>query len=102
MLKLIFITLFPSYFNEYFKISLAKKAIKEGILSFQTYNIREYSYNGKADDYPYGGGRGMLIKIEPLIKSLSAAKERYKDLYIILLSPQGKTFQQNDVKRLIN
>ncbi|WNE41467.1 MAG: tRNA (guanine-N(1)-)-methyltransferase [Mycoplasmataceae bacterium] len=102
MLNLIFITLFPSYFKEYFKISLANRAIKQKIINFQTYNIRDYSYNGKADDYPYGGGRGMLIKIEPLIKSLSVAKERYKDLYVILLSPQGKTFKQKDVERLIN
>lgn len=101
MLNLIFVTLFPSYFQEYFKISLAKKAIKEKILSFQTYNIRDYSFNGKSDDYPYGGGRGMLIKIEPLVKTLATIEEKYEDLYIVLLSPQGKTFEQKDVERLV-
>jgi tRNA (guanine37-N1)-methyltransferase len=102
MLNLIFVTLFPSYFQEYFKISLAKKAIEKNFLSFQTYNIRDYSFNGKSDDYPYGGGRGMLIKIEPLVKTLSTIEEKNKNPYIILLSPQGKTFEQKDVERLVN
>ena len=101
MLNLIFVTLFPKYFYEYFKISLAFKAIKRKIISFDVYNIRDYSYNGKVDDYPYGGGRGMLIKIEPTVKCLSNIRERYCEVYIILLSPQGKTFEQSDVERLI-
>lgn len=101
MLKLIFVTLFPSYFHEYFKISLAKKAVEKNFVSFQTYNIRNYSKNGKADDYPYGGGRGMLIKIEPLIGSLLDIYKKYNNPYVILLSPQGSVFQQKDVERLL-
>jgi tRNA (guanine37-N1)-methyltransferase len=101
MLNLIYITLFPDYFRDYFKRSLAKKSVENKIVSFQAYNIRNYSHYNRADDYPYGGGRGMLIKIEPLVKSLCAAEEKYGKLYTILLSPQGNLFEQKDVERLL-
>ena len=101
MLNLIFVTLFPKYFEDYFRISLAKKAVEKKFVSFEIYNIRDFSKNGKADDYPYGGGRGMLIKIEPLIRTLSKVKEKYENTYIVLLSPQGNIFEQRDVERLL-
>ncbi|CAJ0917083.1 7186_t:CDS:2 [Entrophospora sp. SA101] len=54
------------------------------------------------DDYVYGGGPGMLLKIDCLVKTLAAVYENYgKDCYVVLLSPQGKRFTQRDVKRLI-
>ncbi len=100
VLNLIYITLFPVYFEEYFKVSLAARAIQQKLINFRTYNIRDYATKGRADDYPYGGGGGILIKIEPLLRALCAAEKENQELYIILLCPQGKTFQQEDVKRL--
>ncbi|CAG8488604.1 13772_t:CDS:10 [Gigaspora margarita] len=59
-------------------------------------------YRGKVDDYPYGGGAGMLLKIEPLVYALANIQEIYPQSYFILLSPQGKKFQQKEVARLLN
>ncbi|CAI2193788.1 14926_t:CDS:2 [Funneliformis geosporum] len=51
---------------------------------------------GQVDDYPYGGGAGMVLKIEPLVKALATIQEDYPNSYLILLSPQGKTFTQKE------
>lgn len=99
-LRFIYITLFPDYFTDYFQKSLARKSLEKSVVTFQSYNIRAFAERGKADDYPYGGGRGMVIKIEPLVKALVAAQREHGKLYTILLSPQGKPFRQADVERL--
>jgi tRNA (guanine37-N1)-methyltransferase len=98
----IYLTLFPQIFHTYFQISMAKKALKQGCLNYQVYNIRDRVIPGKVDDKIYGGGKGMLLKIDCLVKTLAIVYENYgKDCYIILLSPQGKRFTQKDVKRLV-
>src|SRR3954470_11035489 len=98
----IYLTLFPQYFHNYFQISLAKKSYQKKILDYQVYNIRDFAVRGQVDDYPYGGGPGMLLKIEPLIKALASIQEIFRPSYLILLSPQGKKFRQRDVARLLN
>jgi len=99
----IYLTLFPQYFHHYFQISLAKKIYEKKLLTYQVYNLRDFAAaKGQVDDYPYGGGAGMVLKIEPLVISLTAIQEAYPNSYLILLSPQGKTFTQNDVPRLLN
>jgi len=98
----IFLTLFPQIFHNYFQISIAKKALQKGCFNYHVYNIRNWAIRGQVDDYIYGGGSGMLLKIDCLVKSLAAVYENHgKDCYVILLSPQGKRFTQKDVKRLI-
>ena len=98
----IYLTLFPQYFHNYFEISLAKKIYEKKLLTYQVYNLRDFATKGQVDDYPYGGGAGMVLKIEPLVAALAAIQEAYSDSYLILLSPQGKTFTQSDVPRLLN
>lgn len=99
--NLIYLTLFPQLFHAYFQVSIAKKSLQKGCLSYQVYNIRDWAIRGQADDYIYGGGSGMLLKIDCLVKTLSAVYENYgKKCYVVLLSPQGKRFTQKDVKRL--
>ena len=98
----IYLTLFPQYFHNYFQISLAKKFWQRELLDYQVYNLRDFSDRGQVDDYPYGGGVGMVLKIEPLVKALATIQEDYPNSYLILLSPQGKTFTQKDVPRLLN
>ena len=98
----IYLTLFPQYFHNYFEISLAKKIYEKKLLTYQVYNLRDFAAKGQVDDYPYGGGAGMVLKIEPLVAALAAIQEAYPDSYLILLSPQGKTFTQSDVPRLLN
>ncbi|KLL02017.1 MAG: tRNA (Guanine-N(1)-)-methyltransferase [Mycoplasmataceae bacterium RC_NB112A] len=98
----IYLTLFPQYFQNYFQISLAKKIGERKLFTYQVYDLRNFALQGRVDDEPYGGGRGMLIKIEPLVRSLAAIYETCPDSYLILLSPQGKLFRQKDVPRLLN
>ena len=100
--EFIFLTLFPQIFHNYFQISIAKKALQKSCFNYHVYNIRNWAIRGQVDDYIYGGGSGMLLKIDCLVKTLAAVYENHgKDCYVILLSPQGKRFTQKDVKRLI-
>src|SRR4051794_9461980 len=100
--KFIYLTLFPSYFHNYFKISLAKRSYQQKLLDYQVYNLRDFAVKGQVDDYPYGGGAGMVLKTQPLVRALATIQETYPKSYLILLSPQGKTFNQADVPRLLN
>src|SRR5438034_6459477 len=100
--NLIYLTLFPEYFTNYFQISLAKKIGDRGLFSYQVYNLRDFAVKGQVDDYPYGGGVGMVLKIEPLVQALATIQETFPNSHLILLSPQGKTFTQSDAPRLLN
>lgn len=98
----IYLTLFPPYFNNYFQISLAKKIWERKLFTYQIYNLRDFATEERVDDEPYGGGGGMVLKIEPLVAALTNIQETYPDSYLVLLSPQGKRFIQEDVPRLLN
>jgi tRNA (guanine37-N1)-methyltransferase len=98
----IYLTLFPQYFYNYFQISLAKKFAERNLFTYQIYNLRDFAVKGQVDDYPYGGGTGMVLKIEPLVAALATIQETYPNCYLILLSPQGQRFTQEDVPRLLN
>ena len=63
--------------------------------------MRDFAPQGRVDDYPYGGGGGMLIKVEPVVRALATIQKNYPNSYLIPLSPQGKTFNQKDVPRLL-
>ena len=102
MLNLIYLTIFPQYFYNYFQISLAEKFVQRKLISYQIYNLRDFAVKEQVDDYPYGGGVGMVLKIEPLVRALAAIQESYPNSYLILLSPQGKTFTQLEIPRLLN
>lgn len=100
--KFIYLTLFPQYFHNYFQISIAKKAQEKEAIAYYIYNLRDFAEKGQVDDYPYGGGGGMVLKIEPLVKALMNIQKKHPNSYLILLSPQGKIFTQSDVSRLLN
>lgn len=97
----IYLTLFPELFRVYFRTSMAKKSLQKNHLSYKVYDIRNWAIRGHADDYMYGGGTGMIIKIDCLVKALASVYEEYgKNCHIVLLSPQGNKFTQKDVTRL--
>jgi tRNA (guanine37-N1)-methyltransferase len=102
MTNFIYLTLFPQYFYNYFQISLAKKAHQKNLLSYQVYNLRDFAVKGQVDDYPFGGGAGMLLKIDSLVRAISIIQETYPNSYLVLLSPQGKKFTQKEVPILLN
>lgn len=95
-----FITIFPEYFNNYFSLSIANKALKSDIIGYETVNIRDFSHKGKVDDYVYGGDKGMLMKIDCIYKSIEFIRKKNENTKIILLSPQGNKLDQEKIKEL--
>lgn len=89
------ITIFPSFFDSFLSESLIKKACDKKIISFRIHNLRDFTTDKHktVDDRPYGGGAGMLLKIEPLVKAIRSIRKKIKTR-TILLSPAGKQFTQ--------
>lgn len=99
------LSIFPHSLDSYFSSSILAKAQEKKLISIKTHDIRQASTDKRhtVDDKPYGGGPGMVIQIEPVYKTLKKVyKKPSKNTRVILLSPRGKTFTQNDVKRLAN
>ncbi len=97
------LSIFPNIFSSYIKESIIKRAILKKQIKVETINIRDFSKDKhkKVDDSPYGGGPGMLMKIEPLylaLKSLNKEKAK-KKRKIILLSASGKKWNQKLAKK---
>jgi len=94
------LTLFPQMFEVPFSFGIFKRAIDNGLVSLNLYNIRDYTHDKHhtADDYPYGGGAGMVLKPEPIFEAVEAIKAEVIDeegeLTVILLTPQGRLFSQ--------
>lgn len=101
-MKITVFTLFPEMFSA-LNASLLGKAQEKAVLDIEIVNFRDYSEDKhkKVDDTPCGGGVGMLLKPEPIINALEAKLSMdKKDLEIILLTPQGKPFTQEDANEL--
>lgn len=100
-IKFIYLTIFPRYFEAYFDISIQNKAKNNEIIDYEVYNIRDYAENKRVDDYQYGGGKGMVMKIAPIVSAIREIKRKIENPYFILLNPQAKIFKQYDVERLV-
>jgi tRNA (guanine37-N1)-methyltransferase len=96
------LTIFPGIFESFLKTSLVGKAIERGLLSVRTNNIRDFSNppHHKVDDSPYGGGAGMVMLAEPLVRAIEDAKVRLPEARVILLSPAGRRFDQRKAHEL--
>ena len=100
------LTLFPQMFEVPFSFGIFKRAVDNGIVDLKLYNIRDYTHDRHhtADDYPYGGGAGMVLKPEPIFEAVEAIKADDKDeageVPVILLTPQGRLFSQSVAKEL--
>ncbi|MDP2272205.1 MAG: tRNA (guanosine(37)-N1)-methyltransferase TrmD [Archangium sp.] len=96
------LTLFPGMITGYAAESILGKAAAKGLLAITTTDIRDFA-PGKhrvTDDAPYGGGAGMVMKVEPLVGAIEAAKTRLPSAPVILLSPRGPTFNQQKARGL--
>jgi len=97
-MKFNIITIFPEIFDSYFNESIIKRAKDKNLISIDYHNPREWTTDKhhSVDDTPYGGGAGMVMKIEPLYKSINSikSKENNKKTKIILLSAKGKRWNQ--------
>ena len=102
MLSFTVITIFPRMFDSPLGHSILKKAQEKGLLECNFIDPREHTTDRHrmTDDYPYGGGQGMVMKPEPLVAAIEAAKTRSPQARIILLTPQGKVFNQAIATRL--
>lgn len=89
------LTLFPAMFDGFLQESMIAKAIKIKQLKVKFVNFRKYSGNkhNQVDDYPYGGGAGMVIKPEPIYKAVRFAKKK-TDVPVIYFTPQGRLLDQ--------
>ena len=101
-MKIDILTLFPEMFN-IFDHSIIGRAKEKGIISINIHNIRDYSLDKhkKVDDYPYGGGAGMLMKAQPIADCIRSVKRENKGK-VFFLGPRGKTFTQETAKYLAN
>ncbi|MCP4130303.1 MAG: tRNA (guanosine(37)-N1)-methyltransferase TrmD [bacterium] len=99
-MKFKIITLFPDFFESPLKSGLLGKAIDSGIIEVELVDLRAYSEDKfrRCDDYPYGGGSGMVLTPEPLFKALEAVKE--EKTRVILTTPGGSALTQKFVKEL--
>lgn len=92
------LTLFPEMIMNGLEASILGRAAAKGIVSFEAVNIRDYTLerHGKVDDYPYGGGAGMVMQAEPIYRAYEALVEKIgKKPRVIYMTPQGQTFNQS-------
>jgi tRNA (guanine37-N1)-methyltransferase len=96
MLTFTIVTLFPAMFESPLNHSILKKAQEKGLISIVSVDPRDYTTDRHriTDDYPYGGGQGMVMKPEPLVAAIENAKTKMPRSKVILLSPQGRVFNQ--------
>ncbi|MFZ5391205.1 MAG: tRNA (guanosine(37)-N1)-methyltransferase TrmD [Patescibacteria group bacterium] len=104
MKKFDIISIFPESLESYFKASILKRAQDKKLIKISSYNLRDFTLDKhrKVDDKPYGGGAGMVMMAEPIIRALKKIKafRSGKKTRIILLAANGKQFTQKDAKRL--
>jgi tRNA (guanine37-N1)-methyltransferase len=102
------LSLFPNVLSNYFSVSIIGRAQKQEIINIKEIDIRDYTQDNykSVDDTPYGGGAGMVMKVEPIYKAVLDLKQKIikknknKKTRIILFSAKGKAYSQKEVKRL--
>lgn len=103
-MKIDILTLFPEVFENYLSTSILKRAQDKKLLKIKIHNLRKWATDKRktVDDKPYGGGAGMILKIEPIYKALKELtfKNKNQTPFIILTDPKGKMFNQREAKKL--
>jgi tRNA (guanine37-N1)-methyltransferase len=102
-LRVHLLTLFPEFFRGPLECGVVAKAIQSGLIAVQLHNLRNWTYDvhKTVDDRPFGGGEGMLMKIQPIDEALQAIlPDRNADQKVVLLSASGKKFDQAAARRL--
>jgi tRNA (guanine37-N1)-methyltransferase len=96
------LTLFPQIFSGPFSESIIKRAIERKLVAINLHNVRDYSLSKhkNVDDYPFGGGAGMVMQIEPIHRCIDALKEQGSYDEVIYMSPDGEPFTQKIANEL--
>jgi tRNA (guanine37-N1)-methyltransferase len=97
------ITIFPNFFQNFLQEAILSRAIKRGLIKVNIHNLRKWT-NDKhqtVDDKPFGGGPGMVLKIEPIFRAVKKIRSKVKNkkAKVILFSPRGKKLDQKMAKR---
>ena len=103
MMKIDILTLFPQMFDGVLNESILGRAQEKGLVNVRTINIRDFSTNKhkKVDDYPYGGGQGMLMAVTPIYNAYKFLLDNStKKPHVLYMSPKGRVFNQNMAKEL--
>jgi tRNA (guanine37-N1)-methyltransferase len=103
MLVIRVISIFPTFFEGPLSLSIPSRAAAAGAVRYELIDLRDYTHDKHrtVDDAPYGGGPGMVMKPEPLSRALEAIRrERGEPSAVVLLSPQGRMFDQSEARRL--
>lgn len=100
MMKIDILSLFPEMFDGFLNTSIIKRAIDASLVEVHIHDFREFSQNKhkKVDDYPYGGGQGMVLMCQPIIDCLKCVVT--DESLVILMSPQGRTLSQSYSQKL--
>lgn len=95
-------TLFPNMFSSPLSESILGKAVERGLIQIQTIDIRDFALDKHrvVDDTPYGGGQGMVMKVEPVARAIESIKSQASPMWTVYLTPQGKPFTQEVARRL--
>ena len=103
-MKIDILTLFPNMFDGFINESIIKRAIQKGNVEINVIDFRSYSKlnNNQVDDTPYGGGGGMVLRIEPLYDAIMDIKGDDKDAKVILMTPDGVPYKQEIAVNLAN
>ena len=98
------ITIFPEIFDSYFQESLLKRARTKKLIDIRVHNLRNWARDSHqtVDDKPFGGGLGMVMKIEPISKAVQELKEKRAKSKVILFTPRGKKFNQRRAQEYAN
>jgi tRNA (guanine37-N1)-methyltransferase len=96
------ITIFPDIFRGVFEFGIIRRAVEAGLIEIIVHDLRDYTHDRhrQTDDRPFGGGAGMVMKPEPLFRAVEALISEQDDARIILLSPQGRLFDQRVAEQL--
>lgn len=102
MMRFDVVTLFPQMVNDVAGVGVLGRAIKTGLIELACWNPRDYAHDRhrKVDDRPFGGGPGMLMKVQPLRDAIHAARAASPAAKVIYLSPQGNKLDQAGVRQL--
>lgn len=103
-MKIDILTLFPNMFDGFINESIIKRAIQKGNVEINVIDFRSYSKlnNNQVDDTPYGGGGGMVLRVEPLYDAIMDVKGDDKDAKVILMTPDGVPYKQENAVNLAN
>ena len=97
------LTLFPDMITQGVHTSILARAMERGLISLEAVNIRDYTLNkhGRVDDYPYGGGAGMLMQAQPIYDAWASIRDRVPEgTRVLHMTPQGRTFDQKMAQEL--